>query len=253
MRFALTGALIFLLNGCVYLFENQDSNPSSQITGEPLPMTLSVVEEKFDGARLTVVATIKAKTSWNTENVIARLSTYKGSENIGESFYPVHSGMSGDHILDADAEHRFVISAEATDLTDYQLELLWGHEAKAFLVSVAKRQSMTREPIEIVNISVNTNTKYCGNVNCRPAFEVGGTLRVVEQGLLQTVTLGTTLTGTSSEDHRVFNEELVDIADLNLETNQEKSFRVLIEVPYEVSFSSVSPVVRVRSYTFKSM
>lgn len=95
-----------------------------------------IVQELNDGNRLSLVAEVKANRAYPGEKGLMVLTTYSGLSPAESKAYSLCEvfGVGGTTCkLEPGSSVQFFIQAAATNITDYQLELLWGSDATSHI------------------------------------------------------------------------------------------------------------------------
>ena len=116
MNSVATLCIAFCIGGCAHTVPPVPTLAS--VSSTDTSKTLEVLNEVNDGKRLYVTAKVM-KQSQDGELSVVRLRALKNGERIGEAFARVGVEENGE----------VKISTASQDLTDYQLDLLWGKEA----------------------------------------------------------------------------------------------------------------------------
>ena len=169
-KFPLIIFLSFCLISCSTLNSlNPFSSASSAKTdAKPgLPFSLEVADEVNDGERLHILGAVSAAADWNLKDVIVKLTSLAGGNTIGVSYLPLTQAKKKlQTMIKAGEKYSFTISVPSKEITDYQLELLWGEEAKRYLSSVSDETGGVLE----IRGSESSRTLRCenGEINEQP-------------------------------------------------------------------------------------
>ena len=192
MRFYLSiflGAFFFLSAGCASHVKAPVAKTEPAPPPHVMPFALSVEQELNDGKRLYVRAAIEAHADWNTGDAALKLVGYKNGEHVGEQIAPL--SVLGP-VLHAGEKKSIPIVLEAADITDYQLELLWGKEAVP-LVNAQEEQSTTEEPqVELRNLVITSRRINCTEATtCQLKFAISADLFNATEKVIFHAVLGT--------------------------------------------------------------
>lgn len=114
------------------------------------PVRLDILEESNDGLQLTVKGAITPKEDLNANELVVRLTgiTAKGEERVAfksasELSAIDGAGNQGAAVTDRklspkDGPTKFTLSLPSAGLSNYQVELLWGRDAEAYLPKSAR-------------------------------------------------------------------------------------------------------------------
>ena len=159
------------------------AEPAAEVyseSGEALPFDLRVLEAVNDGERLHVLARVTPRTNWNHNDVVARLTALRGTDVVGVAYYPfVHhnartSGGVGQvgGLFKARKPLQFSVTVAAQQITDYQLELLWGEEARGFEGS----PQFPKPSLRMHKLQVESQPISCGRPPCDIEYRITGEL-----------------------------------------------------------------------------
>lgn len=165
------------------------SAPAVGKDGKPsLPFSLQISDEVNDGDRLHILGTVSAATDWSLKDVIVKLTSLSDGQPLGLSYLPLTQAKNKlQTVIKAEEKYSFTISVPSKDITDYQLELLWGEEAKHYLSSLG---TITSGSLEIRDIQIETIRQPCEGVDCNLTFRVHAKLQNSTNRLINKVILG---------------------------------------------------------------
>lgn len=147
----------------------QEAGPGSE-----LPFTLEVNDEVNDGDRLHVLGSISARTQWRLNEAIVKLSGISEGKVVGISYLPLtREPDKKSELIEADEKYAFSISIPSSNITDYQLELLWGEDATRYLTQLKESRG---GQLELRNVQVETIQQPCEGKKCDTTFRLSGTL-----------------------------------------------------------------------------
>ncbi len=146
LRFCLVVAFCLVSFGC---FGGAGSvTPPAQISPAPIkkdalenPYALRIIDEVNDGQTLHVAAEVKASVPLESLPAVLRLTTLKAGNAVKVNYYPVAHGKKTAQNSASGRDEltlSYDLSTSSYNITDYQLELLWGEEAREHLASRAK-------------------------------------------------------------------------------------------------------------------
>lgn len=116
------------VQGCSFLgFSRPEKSGSS---GRELPFQLEVTDEVNDGERLHISGSVTAKTEWSADEVLVRLSGVNAGELVEVSHLPLQAalGQERNKVIESGEKFNFALSLPSANITDYQLELIWGKD-----------------------------------------------------------------------------------------------------------------------------
>ena len=105
------------------------------------PYQLQIKDEVFDGKKLFIKSVVNQFSSEVVPPTVIRLKTVKNGESVGEAFLPFNESKKGQELQ---------LSADAEDFTDYQVDLLWGKDAEAFLKSIPASKFVLLKDVTLV-------------------------------------------------------------------------------------------------------
>jgi len=215
-----------------------------------VPFGLKVVDEVNDGQRLHILASIESRTDWDPRRVVVRLTGMSGERVLGVSDYPLVNRMNGGAptVLRPGEPFDVSLSIPVKEVTDYQLELLWGEESGVELKSAAP------SPLQLKNIVVSRSGEPCRTGSCPVLFEVSGDLTNFGAGTIERAALGVGFlpfaqAGASGQVSGIpADEEQIDLAALKLAPGKSRPIKLTVEQPALAGGGELTPVVRVLSF-----
>lgn len=262
---------LLAVSGCSALHfspDNADLKQSGQLSvlagqsQEKDPFNLEILEEINDGSRLHVVATLQVRTDWQAADLIARLVGLNQGQLVVVAYYPfdkkkgIDPQEAASELLREGSELRFTMSIPSGEISDYQLELCWGAEAREHLDKLAKLEErlprLTIRKIELLN-----ERGDCETPPCPTQLTVSGELFNSGETAVCDIELAVGLVWLATDE--VYNEksydpakageEQVRLTDLCLNAGVAKPIRFVIdrEVP-EMSGGRFRPVIRIVSF-----
>jgi len=150
------------------------SEGSTAAGGEQLALEAQVREEMYDGEQLGVTVQLKTHEEIDASVVAVRLRLLRGGEVISDTLLPLPSILSTDK-LDADQEYLVPLVGHAANLTDYQVELVWGGEA----IDLLKTQT-TKDLL--VTIKEVEREQVCQGAQCGDSYRLKTLVEVTNSG-----------------------------------------------------------------------
>lgn len=201
------------------------------------PLRLDIDYESTDGTRLTVRGRVRAETAVQLDKIVLHLTSLKDGEKTGEAYYPLVAakedvGMQG--VLPKGGEVPFSMSVSAEGMSDYQLELLWGEDAVAYLSSLAAETKRSAPGIAVEEIRMSP--AECDDPGCKEKSYVTAILRNGSDQMLKELRLGLSLGGGEENE--------IAVTDVNLGPGSVQPLRLELEVPYAIG-ANMSPALRV--------
>lgn len=225
------------------------------------PFALEIVEDRNDGTYLHVHGRVKSEAAWPSDDVVVGVNGVSAGEPKHLAFYRLRS-----LIQRSDAEDRallaprepvdFFLSVPSHGLSDYQIELLWGKEAKAALGrNTPAARTANAAGLVIQELRTERVVRSCPQEPCAANYKLSGMLFNSSNQSIVSAKLGVgflwvpegaslDFTAQIPED-----EETVEISGLNLQSQQSRPFNLELDraVP-GVSGGKFVPSVRVLSY-----
>jgi hypothetical protein len=224
------------------------------------PFSLEVLDEANDGERLAVHGRVVPKVAWDPSQVVVRLSAL--DEN-GESRLSYYS-LGGNNTLQPGAgaalepgrPAEFTLAIPSAGITNYQLELLWGADARPFLKEATAAGSKGKEFLALRNLEVHrVPGEECSNPDaCRVKFTITGEFYNSGSGVVTRISLKAGFVPADQLDlpDQIFeNERRIEIRNLRLGPGSTKPFRLALEKEIP-STQQIAPKPMVRILSFDS-
>lgn len=219
-----------------------------------LPFSVAVVQELNDGARLFVKVGIEAHARWSTAESVVVLTGYRNGVVVGQQRTPL---TALGPVLEQGSHHELPIVLTASQISDYQIELMWGrdsHELLAQRVTPVRPGHTENTPLEVRNLSVHSERVNCeASQRCELQFAISAELRNSSEKKIDQAVLGAGFIWVDSPaldlSRRIpENEVTVELAGLNLGPGASRKIRMVLDrtVP-ERPDGAFQPVVRVVS------
>jgi hypothetical protein len=116
------------------------------------PFNLEIFEELNDGQNLYLRAGLRSEIPWEVKQLGVRVTTLKDGESkeiiekpLSELLSPVVKPRRD--VVPASEQIEFAVTVASSEVSDYQLELLWGKEARS-VVGIQKVQEISEEPVQ---------------------------------------------------------------------------------------------------------
>lgn len=208
------------------------SAKNHEVFSEDAPVTLDVIEEIRSEQTLSLRALLESKVS-TAPDVTVLLRTLNKDEVVGEALYPIKQKVF---------PYEFTISASAKDMTDYQLGLFWGDEAKQFNLDQPEQvKSPTIPDLTIEDVSTHPLSLQCRAGSCEGGLEISGILR----GRGKNITISVVLVDPEGEE--ITEPALTELGEL--EVNGEAPFELGVDLPSGVSGHDLSAKVTIVDFT----
>ncbi|MCB0336138.1 MAG: hypothetical protein KDD62_07520 [Bdellovibrionales bacterium] len=188
--------LVLVLSSCEYLQTHQEPKASLDWGVEKdQPFALVVKEELNDGQHLRIVAALSSRVMWDLSKVVAVVTGLRnGSVVQSEAFIlsEILREQQGElraqgTVYQPFSDEVVTFNFKFEDSTDYEIELLWGREAAAYLPaeSEAHKNSMA----ELRELEVQRH-RSCKGETCQLQFAISAHLVNTAAFLLTEVVLG---------------------------------------------------------------
>ena len=238
-----------------------------QANGQGMPLTLETTQVLNDGQQLHVFGIVTAHIPWDVSKVILRLIGLQSGQVTRETIrrlsdssisrevrevslgFPPPINQSSPRELKAGEKEAFYLTIPVGQISDYQLELLWGDEAQPYLVSL---DSIQKKLIELRNVRVETEKSACQAAECGTKFRILLELFNTGHSPVNRVVLGVgfllDLDAATLDPAKTVpeNEEEIEISALKLAAGQGRQMRLIFEKPVPPDWADrLRPTVRV--------
>lgn len=225
------------------------------------PFVLDIVDESNDGQRLVIKGRLSAKEKWSADEVVLRLTAIDDNGSQRTLRNKMSELLPDLKVLEPDRPADFTVALASPGLSNYQLEVLWGAEAKG--ASSAVTPSANSQPIptapptgqELVLRGLEVHRlpdPSCASPDeCRVKFTITGEFFNSGRATIAGVSL---LTGFSDadkldlQDQILENERRVEIQNMKLAPGGIKPFRMALETSVTPALQMAPrPVIRIVS------
>lgn len=194
-------------------------------TPTTLPYKVEVLEELNDGKALFIRAKISNFENFQDINSLIRLSGLANGKLATEKYYLLQTSLNP-------TSQELLMEIPSAEISDYQLELLWGQDAKNYLsrIQAEIRSQLTLESVQVEKV------KICEAEICRFNFKISGQIKNNGAETVPTADLGLsfqTEENLSAETKDLSMEKTIPIKDLNLSSQQSRSFNLEADSPAE--------------------
>lgn len=236
-RLGIGGILISSLLGCSSAPPSTPDSPRI-LLGDNLakeeqerpPFEMELLEDVNDGQHVYVRGRIQVHTVWPLEEVAFRLTSYAQGERVEAKMLPLSAVLRQSGALVRGETRDFEVHMPVRQANEYQLELVWGNEARQLL------QAQAVLALELRDVHSEYQSELCQQAVCPQRAVVHGKLYNVGPVAVAAARLGVSIhwvpDGEPSLDlgSRIpENEELVEVANLNLQVGSEQPFSLEIE------------------------
>lgn len=243
--------ILFFVAGCSV------SSPKPAVVtaaDEQSPLILAIEEEYRSEDQLTIQGTLTSKDYWSDESVaVVRLISLNGGEIIGEALYPLQST----EISKGDS-HSFTISVSAGDITDYQLSLLWGDDAKILLSKVTPADNIkiedapAKESLILKDVDSDITPAQCklGESSCEGGISITATLDNQSNEDASKIIVGVRLVTESGDE--LAQEEIHELDGVKIPAKSSRPLEIGIAIPAGISSVDVKAILRLVDFTLKN-
>lgn len=213
-----------------------------------LPFSLRILDEVNDGTQLHVLAAVRAHMAWNAEKVAVRLTGMHGGQVVAAADTSLQRALkrTGDTVIRPGEDLTFALSVPIAGISDYQLELLWGAEARA--------ARNLRDFVRVQNTALTLPAPDCTGSQCgaNPLItaEILNESGQVVRNVILALGLAWEKQGEPLDLSKTIleNERSIQLRDVNLQPNQVRQVRLVLDqgLP-EVAGGSYRAIVRVVS------
>ena len=239
---------IFLL-GC-----SATVKPPLAIKGveEANPLILTIEEEYRNADQLTIQGRLTSRGDWLANQVaVVKLISLHGGDIIGEAVYPVVNIN-----IPKDESHSFTISVSAGDITDYQVSLLWGDDAKGIISQmqseVAQASEKDQRTLILKDIETAATPVQCalGKSSCEGGITITATLENETDSTISKIAIGVKLLSSSGEE--IAPEEVHELEGVVLPPHASRPLEVGIAIPEGVSSVDITASARLVDFVVKN-
>lgn len=221
IRSVLLFCSLFMLSSCSSL--RQDTVPVVVPSQEPeSPYSVSVEEERYDGKTLYLSLRLDRHSKAPLGDLVIRLTSFKDGQPEAEQTY-VARDLISDKMMSAAEPIVFPVAARVGEMTDYQLELLWGSDARQATRALREDQNYAVSAISdvtIQNVTIDQGTLYAVIQNRGHAPVMGIILRLAF--LTEAVPL-------DFEDAFQQNGEEFTLSQVRLLPSQQKKLKIVLD------------------------
>ena len=243
----------------------QRTSSGASVSNQRVPFDVVIHDEVNDGEKLFIRAGIRSRRTWPVADLVLLLTGTRDGEPVEQEVLPlasspdlILSGLSEDGKELSDQEELLLsLSLPSAQITDYQLDLLWGSEAAPYLKRTAPAAESMRaglspsvapgdqngtqdsgETLHIRDFRVVTHTPNCGRANCPQLMKLEGKLVNTGPTTQNDVSLALVFRwipnrGSSLDLSRPMtqNEELIQLRGIGLAPGGSKPFRFVLDRP----------------------
>lgn len=231
--------LVSTLHGCSSSTGSFLKDKAERLNQVPMPpFSLNVDKDTLVGDSLVVNGHLSAETYWNPEHVSLRLTGLNDGD-IVDSTQVLISELGGRTTL----ERRFGVSVispskpipfelalPARNLTDYQLEVVWGTDVGNVLDPKNKPEKIH---LELVNISSTAHKIACAENSCK-IYTVRGALYNSGSAVVHGTKIATGfgwLPKNASTPSMPLDEEIIEVPSLTLVPGENRPIEIQLDRP----------------------
>jgi hypothetical protein len=230
------------------------------------PVRLDILEESNDGTQLTVKGAITPKEELNSNELVVRLAgiTATGEERVAfKSASDISGSAAKDRKLSPkDGPTKFTLSLPSVGLSNYQVEVLWGRDAEAYLpkngpdmrASLKNGTSDSKDFLALRELEVHRipDGSCSSPEECLVTFSIKGEIFNSGRGLVREVTLEAGFapaTKVGIPHVTLEGSKKIEIQGLELAPGAVKPFRLTLEKLLPASDTvAYQPVVRIERF-----
>ncbi len=228
---------------------------------EVTPFVLDIVDESNDGQRLVIKGRVSSKERWSAEEVVLRLTALDDNGSQRTLRNTLSELLPDLKVLEPDRPADFTVALASPGLSNYQLEVLWGAEARGSLSTTtapASSQPIATAPptgqgLVLRGLEVHRlpDPSCASPDECRVKFTITGEFFNAGRATISGVSL---LAGFSDadkldlQDQILENERRVEIQNMKLASGGTKPFRMALETSVTPALQMAPrPVIRIVS------
>ncbi len=231
----------------------------SAVGGDPsvTPFRLDILKETNDGKNLTIQGQVIAKSKRPSKDVLVRLTAVDIQGEEKTAIHRVADLLSNSADLTPAMPTQFSLSLPAQGISNYQLEVLWGKDAEAYLgdtPAALKQQRTSSEFLALRNLEVHRvpDGSCSSPEECLVTFSIKGEFFNSGKATIRDVVVLAGFTPASKlglPNHPLENEKRIEVQNLDLAPQATKPFRLTIEKLLPASDTvAYQPVVRIVSF-----
>ena len=226
------------------------TNSQLDLQNSELPFDLKILEAVNNGTTLGILAELTPKTDWASNDVVVKLYGLEGGE-VSRTASTRLADVTGDQgMLKANIPVQVSLQIPSDQISDYQVEALWGGEAREARNDSKITEAIRTPALRLSNVEVEKREEPCSSPPCRVRFTIYGDLRNDSGQTLNQVTFGVGFVWVPKSSRLVspepVSEQRLSVSDLGLEPGQTQSLELSIDkgVP-QLSDGEYKPVVRI--------
>lgn len=260
------GAALVLCAGCspsvvAVPIGDEPLDSASGARPDVTPFVLDIVDESNDGQRLIIKGRLSAKERWPAGGVVLRLTALDDNGTQRMLRNTLSELLPDLKVLEPDRPADFTVALASPGLSNYQLEVLWGAEAKdgastttpnassqLIATATSKAQELLLRGLEVHRLP---DPSCASPDECRVKFTITGEFFNSGRATIAAVSL---LAGFSDadkldlHDQILENERRVEIQNMKLAPGGSKPFRMALETSVTPAQQMApQPVIRIVS------
>lgn len=223
------------------------------------PFVLDILNESNDGQRLVIRGRLNAKEEWSTEEIVLRLTALDEVGNQRTLFNKLSELTPDLRVVRPDGSAEFTLALASPGLSNYQLEVLWGAEAKALSSASAPQgqssgtglpaaQELVLRGLEVHRLP---DPSCASPDECRVKFTITGEFFNAGSATIGRVSLRAGFLDADKldlQDQILENERRVEIQNMKLAPGGTKPFRMALETSVTPAQQMAPrPVIRIIS------
>ena len=250
--------------GCSWFPSLGGSQPGkamgSAVGGDPsvTPFRLGVLQESNDGKTLTIQGQLVSKTERPSKDVLVRLTALDAEGEERTALHKVAELIPNGGDLSPSMPTQFSLSLPSSGITNYQIEVLWGKDAAAYLGSDGraslKQPKGSSEFLALRNLEVHRvpDGSCSSPEECLVTFSIKGEFYNSGRATVRDVVIVAGFAPASKAglpNQPLENEKRVEVQNLDLAPDATKPFRLSLEKVLPASDTvAYQPVVRIVSF-----
>jgi hypothetical protein len=223
---------------------------------EVTPFLLEVIGEVNDGDKLIVNGRFVPKIAWDPANVLVRLSALDAQGQQRQSYFAVAAESANAPFgqLEVGSATEFTLSLPSKDISNYQIELLWGQDAAPFQKQARSGTEEGKEFLALRNLEVyRMPSDNCASPNeCTVKFTVTGEFFNAGSAIVSKVVLKAGFARVDELDLRgqkLENERRIEVRNMHLGPASTRPFRLVLDKLIPLSDQiAPRPVVQILSF-----
>lgn len=254
---------VWLLAGCAtlsgWLPEKRAKPIAVARGGDPsvTPFKLEITDESNNGESVVVQGRVVGKRQWTPSQAIVRLTALDAKGERRVSFHKLSDFTPMKSSVAKGEPATFSLSIPSSNISNYQLELLWGEDAEPYMGSVKASLREVQKPKEYLALrGLEVHRVPDGSCSspqeCLVSFAIKGEFFNSGSRIIKDVVLKAGFCPADKLDLPEFileNERRIEVRNVSLKPGATKPFRLTLEKVIPASDTvAYQPVVRIVSF-----